>query len=322
MKISIIIPVYNVEAYIQTCLNSVAAQTCTSEIECIIVDDCTPDRSCEVIQKFMATCHGRIVFKLIHHEKNSGLSAARNTGIQNATGDYLYFLDSDDSIIPTCLELMETMLVKYGKVDIVQGGAIATDRVRYGWLELNEQSCLPDFSDDRKWIKKAMLYHKIPMTAWNKLIKKDFIICNNLFFKEGIIHEDDHWMFYAAKYVSKLAICKYNTYRYLIRSGSIMNMHTGKSDSSWAIILNDFLDNIDDFCREDQISMIFNKLHYKYVFSIDKNIKYEMRQLLYKLCSSISFVGKGTVILLLYTPIVFNRRKYFYKGIKRLLPYF
>ena len=286
MKISIIIPVYNVEAYIQTCLNSVAAQTCTSEIECIIVDDCTPDRSCEVIQKFMATCHGSIVFKLIHHEKNSGLSAARNTGIQNATGDYLYFLDSDD------------------------------------WLELNEQSCLPDFSDDRKWIKKAMLYHKIPMTAWNKLIKKDFIICNNLFFKEGIIHEDDHWMFYAAKYVSKLAICKYNTYRYLIRSGSIMNMHTGKSDSSWAIILNDFLDNIDDFCREDQISMIFNKLHYKYVFSIDKNIKYEMRQLLYKLCSSISFVGKSTVILLLYTPIVFNRRKFFYKGIKRLLPYF
>ena len=112
MKISIVVPVYNVEAYIEDCLKSVAAQTYKGEIECIIINDCTPDNSCAVIEHFVKEYNGPIEFKLLHHTVNRGLSAARNTGIDVATGDYIYFLDSDDEITPDCLEHLAAPLAE------------------------------------------------------------------------------------------------------------------------------------------------------------------------------------------------------------------
>ena len=106
MKITIVVPVYNVEPYIEDCLKSVAEQTYKGDIECIIVDDCTPDGSCAIIEHFINEYNGSIDFKLLHHTKNRGLSAARNTGIGAATGEYIYFLDSDDEITPECIELL------------------------------------------------------------------------------------------------------------------------------------------------------------------------------------------------------------------------
>ena len=84
MKVSIIIPVYNVAPYIQRCLDSVVAQT-FQDIECILVDDCGTDNSVEVAQQYIDNYRGQIQFKLIHHDKNQGLSGARNTGIRMAT---------------------------------------------------------------------------------------------------------------------------------------------------------------------------------------------------------------------------------------------
>ena len=120
MKISIIVPVYNVEEYIEDCLRSITAQTYKGEVECIIVDDCTPDSSCTIIEKFISKYAGNIQFKLLHHEKNRGLSAARNTGIDATTGEYIYFLDSDDEITPNCIELLAEPLKKE-KYDFVIG---------------------------------------------------------------------------------------------------------------------------------------------------------------------------------------------------------
>ena len=94
MKVSIIIPVYNVDSYIETCLQSVFNQT-YQNIEVIIVDDCGTDHSMEIVEKVVSTYKGTFSIKILHHNLNSGLSAARNTGIKNATGEYIYFLDSD-----------------------------------------------------------------------------------------------------------------------------------------------------------------------------------------------------------------------------------
>ena len=120
MKITIVIPVYNVERYIEDCLSSVAAQTYKEEIECILVNDCTPDDSCTVIDNFIKKYNGNIEFKLLHHNKNRGQSAARNTGIDAATGDYVYFLDSDDEIVPDTIELLAAPL-KERKYDFIIG---------------------------------------------------------------------------------------------------------------------------------------------------------------------------------------------------------
>ena len=92
MKVSIIIPVYNVENYLVRCLDSVTAQTC-QDIECILVDDCGNDHSVQIAEDYIQTYQGPIVFKFLHHTKNRGLAAARNTGIDAATGDYLFFPD-------------------------------------------------------------------------------------------------------------------------------------------------------------------------------------------------------------------------------------
>ncbi|WP_373278900.1 glycosyltransferase family 2 protein [Bacteroides faecichinchillae] len=88
--ISIIIPVYKVEDFIGSCLNSVCQQT-YSEIEVILVDDCSPDRSMAVAEPFICELKKKFPVKVIRHEKNKGLSAARNTGVMNSLGDYLFF---------------------------------------------------------------------------------------------------------------------------------------------------------------------------------------------------------------------------------------
>ena len=86
--ISIIIPIYNVEDYVAECLNSVISQTYDhSKIECIIVDDCTPDKSMDVVNKIIGVYNGEMNFITRRHKENQGLSAARNTGISIATGE-------------------------------------------------------------------------------------------------------------------------------------------------------------------------------------------------------------------------------------------
>ena len=105
-KISIIIPVYNVEPYISECLQSVMRQTYQGSMESLVVDDCSTDKSIEIAEKLIAEYDGPIEFRMLHHKHNRGLSAARNTGVENANGDYVLFLDSDDHITDDCLDVL------------------------------------------------------------------------------------------------------------------------------------------------------------------------------------------------------------------------
>lgn len=105
MRISIIIPVYNVEKYISRCLLSVINQTYNDTIECIIINDCTSDNSMTIINELITTTINKnIIFKTINHTVNQGQSAARNSGIRVSTGEYLFFLDSDDELCINALE--------------------------------------------------------------------------------------------------------------------------------------------------------------------------------------------------------------------------
>ena len=102
--VSVILPVYNVEKYVENSLRSVIGQT-YPDIECLIIDDCGTDRSMDVVENVLA--HSNLAGKkirILRHEKNRGLSAARNTGLDYAEGTYIFFLDSDDSIRPNCIE--------------------------------------------------------------------------------------------------------------------------------------------------------------------------------------------------------------------------
>ena len=178
IKVSIIVPVYNVAEYITECFNSVASQTFTGGMECIFVDDCGTDDSVDIVRSLISSYHGNVRFRVVNHDHNKGLSAARNTGIRNAKGDYLYFIDSDDSITSDCIEKLAALAEKYPGVEVVQGSTNSTME----WLQM-EWKKLPEFSDNFKWIKKNILKRiAFAMTAWNKLIKRSFVIEHGLFY--------------------------------------------------------------------------------------------------------------------------------------------
>ena len=103
--ISIIIPVYNVEGYIGKCLESLSNQTFT-DIEVLFIDDCSTDNSRELITSYINDYKGDILFRLICQPHNQGQSVARNRGIKEAQGEYVYMLDSDDYITDDCIELL------------------------------------------------------------------------------------------------------------------------------------------------------------------------------------------------------------------------
>lgn len=252
MKVSIIIPVYNVSDYVERCLNSVMAQTYT-DLECIIVDDCTPDDSVEKCERLIAKYNGPIEFKILHHEYNRGLSAARNTGTDAATGKFIYYLDSDDEITPDCFSLLAAQIELHPAVELVQGGVKS---IPYDpWFDLSYYQH-PGFIDSNDWIRYNFFKsgEELPVMAWNKLIRKDFIETNHLSFKEGIIHEDELWTLQLVKKLSRIAIIKQATYLYYRTDNSIMSTtNKNRSARNWMYITKCALREVDRPYRRLQL---------------------------------------------------------------------
>lgn len=299
MKISIIIPVYNVAQYVEECLRSVMSQTYKGDMECLIVDDCGTDDSIDTAERVIRDYQGPIQFRILHHSQNCGLSAARNTGIHEATGDYLYFMDSDDSIIPECLELMADMLKKYPQADIVQAGALS----EYDFLDI-EKKDLPEYSDDRAWIKTTILQRfVIPLTSWNKLISKSFIDIYRLSFRENLIHEDELFNFFLAKHVRSIAFLKKNTYRYrVLRPNGIMQSAKEEiSDTNMLKIAEVSIDNMDEFCYEEQYQFVMRILYECYFTMFKPKMKKRIRVLFRKLQKKVSR-KRSFVLLTLQLP--------------------
>lgn len=255
-KVSIIIPIYNVEPYILECLQSVSNQTIQYGLECILVDDCGKDNSAEIAKQFIDSYHGNIKFGFVQREKNGGLSAARNSGIRVASGRYVYFLDSDDYLVPEAIETLLSLADKYDDVDLIP--ALYITNGKRDMSQFSEHS-FPEFSDDQYLIKRSLLdYDCIPVTAANRLIKRELILENNLWFKEGIIHEDNYWTFFLAKYVKRMAFCPKKLYYYRITPGSITNkVNVAKETLAFHTMIEDFCSHIDSFEKNAQKRIIF-----------------------------------------------------------------
>lgn len=240
MKVSIIIPTYNVEAYITECLESVARQTYQGVMECLIVDDCGTDNSILIAEKFIQSYHGRISFEIIRREENGGLSAARNTGVENAVGDYVYFLDSDDAILPETIDEMAKVVREHPLVEMVQGGIVSMNgQIIDDFTNKN----LPIYTDDTTWIAKNLFFN-LPVSSWNRLIKKDFLEKECILFHEGIIHEDVPYCYLLTLKCRFVGFVKKNTYLYRQqREGSILNSSKEeRSLQSRLTIIHDCID--------------------------------------------------------------------------------
>ena len=216
IRISIIIPVFNVENYIERCLLSVLQQDYEG-IELIIVDDCSPDKSMSIAENLLK--NSRFTVKFITHKQNSGLSAARNSGIRNASGNYLYFLDSDDELYSANAISTLVRIVNTTHADCVIGNYQQIKReIDYISKRYSQEKLLKGYRD----ITHAFAAGDIPIMAWNKLISKDFLLENELFFKEGLVNEDELWTFRLILDANSIALTGTPTYRYYVREGSIM----------------------------------------------------------------------------------------------------
>ena len=212
ITISVIIPVYKVSAYIERCLKSVIKQT-YDHFECILVDDASPDDSIAKCERMIEDYEGPIQFRILHHEQNRGLSAARNTGIDAATGDYLLFVDSDDLISDDCVEKLMAPLLKDRRIEMVVGEQVKfTDR---GLVDnRNKVWRNKDYLTSHKAVRNLYLDRKnfFPPAVWNKMISRIFINKYCLRFKEGQIWEDTLWTFFVMKHLSRLYIIPDVTY--------------------------------------------------------------------------------------------------------------
>lgn len=218
--ISIIIPVYNVEPYIEECLRSVMRQDADATMECLVVDDRGSDNSMQVAREVIDSYNGPIDFRIIARKVNGGLSAARNSGIREARGRYVYFLDSDDIITDDCVMALFERATQYPAAQIVAGKTHSfPDEEKGLWLSTFFKD-FPDFSDDVQWIRSIYL-SKFPVVSCNKLIKRDFITYNNLYFREGILHEDEHWTGLSYSYIAAIGMVNKTTYLYRVHEGSI-----------------------------------------------------------------------------------------------------
>ena len=245
-KISIIVPVYNVEKYIDKCLKSLVNQT-LKDIEIIIVNDGSLDRSEEIIEKYVKDNPTKIKY---YEKKNGGLSSARNYGLEYATGEYITFLDSDDYVETNMYEEMYN-LAKEENADMVECDFI------WEW-EYGKKI----FDTRREYETKEEIMRKPRVVAWNKIYKRENI--NKIRFPEGLIYEDMEFFYKLLPNLNKISYINKYFVHYTQREDSITNKQTEKVEDIFKI-----LDNIFNY-------YIDQNLYNKY----EKELKYMSRRIL------------------------------------------
>ena len=236
--VSIIIPIYNVEKYIIKCIHSVINQTYPN-IEILLIDDCSPDSSIQLVKDFIQNENINIPIYFFHHENNKGLSESRNTGIKNAKGEYIYFLDSDDWISPNCIDtLLKSALNNNSDVTIGSTICFLEDEKIEKMIFPLRNTTSTILNQDK--IFEAFINHQWPVISPNKLYKVAFLKANKLKFKPNLLGEDELWAFEWAKCAEKISFVNENTYYYLLRNGSIISSKTKKNFEDMFIILNEF----------------------------------------------------------------------------------
>lgn len=233
-KISVIVPIYNVEKYIGECLDSILMQT-IDDVEVLLVDDCGNDRSIDIVRNISENYIGNKEIHLLSHERNGGQAAARNTGMKAAKGDFIFFIDSDDLLErKDVFEIMLNTQSKYN-ADIVIGNSRMFDDLTGKIYKVVDK----DLED--AWYPADGSRGVAPTTVvvWNRLIKRDLISRFDLYYMPGIIYEDNLWSFMLWCNKLNVATIKERTYGYRCRGNSTLTTLTPRH--IYSIILIPFL---------------------------------------------------------------------------------
>ena len=256
-KVSVIVPIYNVEKYLKKCVDSLVSQT-LEDIEIILVDDGSTDNCGKIAKEYEEKYPKKVKY---YKKENGGLSDARNYGLSYAIGDYIAFLDSDDYIEEKAYKEMYEKAVEENS-DYVECNFI--------W-EYPNKSII-----DKKleYNSKKEMFEKVRVVAWNKLIKRNIIVDNKLSFPKGLRYEDTEFTYKMIPYIKKFSYVDKPFVHYVQRSNSIAN-NQNERDKEIFVILN----NVVDFYKN-------NNLYEEY----KEELEYTYTRIL--LCSSLKRICK------------------------------
>lgn len=265
MRFSIIVPIYNVELYLEQCLESLRIQD-YSDYEVICVNDGSTDSS----RKILTAWETRMPQMRVIDRANGGLSAARNTGLQAATGDYVVFVDSDDWV-------EASMLSKLAKVtdgnDMVCFACRRTDNNAHDTLQ-------PEQSGGWEYYNRHALEHREVafVCVWQRCYRREFLIENGLRFREGILHEDNEFTPRVCLKAEKTKVIPDVLYNYRVRPGSIMTSRGLRSKESLIAIGNELSEL---FAHETEVdkTTVYRALTQCYQMAFVDNTQEEDRHL-------------------------------------------
>lgn len=253
-KVSVIIPVYNVENYLAECLDSVLGQT-VQDLEILCINDASIDSSPVIMQEY-ADKDSRI--RVLQNNRNQGLAYTRNRGLEAATGEYILFVDSDDFIDR---ELIETVITKIGDAEVAcfdyrKRNEIEEEKDRH-LFEVKAGSY-----EAGEFFTTAMRLNSIIYSAWSKMYKRDFLVRENLKFTDGILYEDIVFNFLCLMKAEKVSCVPEKLYTYRYRSESIMTKKIGNKN------VRDYFSNLCCLCRfymEEDSDIRLEKAIEKYI---------------------------------------------------------
>lgn len=242
-KVSVIVPIYNVEKYLEKCINSLLSQT-LEDIQIILVNDGSKDNSGNIAKEYEKNNKDRVTYV---EKENGGLSDARNYGLKYATGDFVAFLDSDDYIEKNAYEEM------YNKAIEEDADYVECDFI---WEFPNKIRVDKQYTYKNK---KEMLSF-VRVVAWNKLIKRQLITDNNLEFPKGLRYEDVEFAYKLIPFINKFAYVDKPFIHYVQREGSIANVQNERTAEIFTV-----LDNVIEFYKKNNIYEEYrDELEYNY----------------------------------------------------------
>lgn len=299
VKLSVIVPVYKVEPYIEKCINSILKQT-LKNFEIILVDDGSPDKSGEICDRY-AKIDNRI--RVIHKE-NGGLSSARNEGLKHCIGEYVTFIDSDDYLCyDKAYEEMYELSKKEGS-DIVSGNCI--------WYYSDNDNCPMD--------RNMEIFKNSPMIAeefflaslksgrtyapvWLNIYRRSLLIENNITFKEGIYHEDEEFTPRIILKANLISIYTKEFYVYVQRENSITNNKLNKKNGFDMINICYDLNSIINEIKNNELKNYFKEyLAFMSIKSIYKykiiDVNREIKKVIFKNSKSFKLKIKSLLIII------------------------
>jgi len=304
--------VYKAELYIERCISTCCNQDIDStDYEIIVINDGSPDRSLEIIEN-LAKVHNNII---VISQVNKGQSAARNAGLKIASGEYIWFIDSDDWIQENCIsELYEKCNLH--KLDVLSFDAKDCD------VKLSEQNkYLQEFGDIPIKGKILLRSYQVCLLVWNNIFRREFLLEKGLFFIEGIVHEDNEYiprLFYYVERFMTLNKVLYNVFSNMESTTRSVNPKRSFDLLKVAKFQTEF---IEKYVSEKKMKIVFSNyiglaintalFNYKIMSDLDKqlfyNELYKNRYLFYYMKKSNRLKYRFEALLYLFSPILFRK---------------